>query len=57
MFRKRLIFQLIQKFERYNTTAALNVLFINGKEINNKDKSTGLIEQKQDYVSKCNCKL
>ena len=57
MFRKRLVFQLIQKFERYNTTAALNVLFINGKEINNKDKSTGLIEQKQDYVSKCNCKL
>ena len=57
---KELIFQLIKKglrkFKRNNSTVGLNILSIDGKEINNKDELTKLKEQKPGYISKFNSK-
>ena len=44
------------KSKRNNSTVALNILFIDGKEINNKDELTKLKEQKPGYISKFNSK-
>lgn len=44
------------KFKRNNSTVALNILFIDGKEINNKDELTKLKKQKTGYISKFNSK-